>query len=239
MTIKGLSHLLFFFLFAVSIQADFKFENKTLGISIQLPDNWVANTVNDSQVSFSDKSQQYKSKIFIKSHRINKNDYPSASSWTRAHFTTYLLVVQYSYDPFGTTQFFDSSSSARLDNIWAPEAFSKYYYTDNNNGGGAWEEYIRYTESSVFGYDIYALGDDTLDMEKNITTYMQIINTIKIADNSAAISNNFEILNNSFKRLQTSSFSYNLLGKRVRSKIPNSNNVYYIPSEKSLRVNIK
>lgn len=66
---------------------------------------------------------------------------------------------------------------------------------------------------------------------------------LDVAVNGAAMLYNgnkseIEIINGSCKRLYAPSISYNLLGKSVRLKIPNSN-IYYIPSKNRLRIIMK
>jgi hypothetical protein len=152
-----------------------------IGISAYLPDNWIAVTEGDTAMTLSDTTYAYKSQITCRKHIINVADYPSAGSWTRSHFIAYLLVVQYSYDPFGAVLYFDSSAACRQDSLWAPEAFTEFYTLDTVLG--AWNEYMQYTEAGSNGYEIYAIGD-TADMKQNIGMYMAIISMMTIDGNT-------------------------------------------------------
>ncbi len=161
------------------VKADTTITSTPLGISAYLPDNWIATTAGDTAITFMDTTFTYRSQITCKKQTINATDYPSEESWTRAHFIAYLLIVQYSYDPFGAVLYFDSSETCKQDSLWAPEAFSEFFTIDT--ALGTWNEYVRYTVSGSNGYQIYAIGD-TADMKLNIGMYMAIINMIEFTN---------------------------------------------------------
>ena len=159
--------------------ADTTTTNSSIGFTAYLPSNWVAVQVSDSQAKLYDTTYSFRSQIMIKKHVRSSAEYPESLDWTRAHFIAYLLVTQYSYDPFGAVLYFDSSSNATQNKQWAPEAFSEFYTIDTETG--SWNEYIRFTESNSYGYELYAIGD-TADMKKNIGTYAAMIKMITIND---------------------------------------------------------
>jgi hypothetical protein len=163
----------------VVTSADTTITNSSIGFSAYLPANWTAVQVSDSQVKLYDTTYSFRSQIMIKKHLRSTVDFPVSLDWTRAHFIAYLLVTQYSYDPFGAVLYFDSSSNTTQNTQWAPEAFSEFYTIDTETG--SWNEYIRFTESNSYGYELYAIGDTT-DMKQNIGTYAAIIKMITIND---------------------------------------------------------
>ncbi len=163
----------------VVTSADTTITNSSIGFTAYLPVNWTAVQVSDSQVKLYDTTYTFRSPIMIKKHLRSSADYPSTLDWTRAHFIAYMLVTQFTYDPFGAVLYFDSSSNAKQNNQWAPEVFSEFYTIDT--ALGSWNEYVRYTESNSYGYELYAIGD-TADMKKNIGTYAAIMEMITIND---------------------------------------------------------
>jgi hypothetical protein len=226
--------------FQISTIADTTIVNTTMGISAYLPSNWIATQVSDSHVTFNDTTFTYNSQIVIKKHNINVTDYPSATNWTRAHFIAYLMVVQYSYDPFGAILYFDSTSNSQQDSLWAPEAFSEFYTIDTSLG--SWNEYMSFTESGSCGYELYAIGDTT-DMKQNIGTYMAIIRLIQIENKSSqiTIANKIPLRKTIVPAQNTISPSviYNLMGKRCLSVTNGPNGIYYKPSAASLQIKVK
>ena len=225
-------------LFANSI-ADTTITNSAIGISAYLPDNWTASQASDTGIFFSDTTFTYRSQIVIKKYPINQADYPSATDWTRAHFIGYLLVVQYSFDPFGAVLYFDSSATCKQDSLWAPEAFSEFYTIDTVLG--AWDEYIRFTESGSNGYEIYAIGD-TADMKQNIGLYMAIIRFVHIdKKNNQATAAGRNLLCHSFTIAQApvSSATFDLLGKKRGLHSVSANGIYYRPEFGRIQVKVK
>lgn len=165
--------------FTIVTSADTTVTNTSIGFTAYLPSNWTAVQVSDSQVKLYDTTYTFRSQIMIKKHVRSAAEYPATLDWTRAHFLAYMLVTQYSYDPFGAVLYFDSSSNSTQNTQWAPEAFSEFYTIDT--ALGTWNEYMRFTESNNYGYELYAIGD-TADMKNNIATYAGIIRMITIND---------------------------------------------------------
>ena len=226
--------------FQIGTIADTTIVNSTMGFSAYLPDNWVATQVSDSHVTFNDTKFTYNSQIVIKKHNINVVDFPLATNWTRAHFIAYLMVVNYSYDPFGTILYFDSTSNSQQDSLWAPEAFSEFYTIDTSLG--SWNEYMRFTESGTSGYELYAIGD-TADMKQNIGMYMAIIRLIQIENKSSpvTIANKPSLRKTIIPKssIISSPVTYNLLGKRGLSGTSSPNGIYYRPSAAALQIQVK
>lgn len=228
---------LFLFCTAVLLSADTVFVNEQMGFSAYLPDNWTAVQVSDSSASIYDTTGFYKSDINIKRYYRNSTDFPTPEDWTRAHFIAYLLVVENSWDPFGSVLYFDSTQS-KQGALWAPEAFCEFYTIDTVLG--SWDEYMRYTASEEYGYEIYAIGD-TSDMKNNFGFYSAIIQQIEIGP---AISNikyskpqnlrgRYEIIKSKFP-----SGTYDLRGKRHIPALRKPKGVYLLPS-KELVVKVK
>ncbi|MBN1576803.1 MAG: hypothetical protein JW913_09640 [Chitinispirillaceae bacterium] len=219
--------------------ADTTITSTAMGISAYLPDNWVAVTAGDTGITFQDTTFVYRSQITCKKHAITADDYASATGWTRAHFIAYLLVAQYSYDPFGAVLYFDSSAACMQDSLWAPEAFTEFYTIDTVLG--AWNEYMRYTEAGSNGYEIYAIGD-TADMKQNIGMYMGMIRMIDIdksANMMSPVRRNFP--RNSFMIEKTASSSgiFDLLGKKRGATGNLLNGIYYRPETRRLRLTVR
>ncbi len=159
------------------VNAETTVTNNTVGFSAYLPDKWVCTQTNDSTAVFNDTSLTYQSQITIKKYHRNKADYSTPEDWTRAHFIAYLLVTEYSYDPFGAVLYYDSTAMCKQGTYWATEAFSEFYTLDT--ALGSWDELIRFTAAGDYGFSIYAIGD-TSDMKKNIGMYAAIIRSVQL-----------------------------------------------------------
>ena len=226
-------------LFYTGAMADTTVTGTALGISVYLPDNWTAVQEGDTCMTFSDTTFMYRSQITCKKQVIASADYPLATSWTRSHFIAYLLVVQYSYDPFGAVLYFDSSSASTQGSLWAPEAFTEFYTLDTVLG--AWNEYMRYTETGSCGYEIYAIGD-TADMKQNIGMYMAIIRMIQLGNLANAVDvvqRNFPRASFTMANAPASSGIVDLLGKRRGVKSVLLNGVYYRPETGKMLLTVK
>lgn len=203
----------------VLIHSEVTITNSVTGFMITLPDNWVCTQTSDSSVIVNDTTLEYKSQIVIKKYHRNQIDYPTPNDWTRAHFIAYLLVTDYSYDPFGAVLYYDSSSSCKQGEFWATEAFSEFYSLDTVLG--AWGELIRFTSGGEYGYSLYAIGD-TSDMKQNIGMYAAVLRSISILQQNASIARNSKV-----KRIITnqanfdrSNGAYDLAGRRHKSILP-------------------
>ena len=226
-------------LFQGVLIADTTITNTALGFSAYLPDNWIATQVNDTHAVFNDTTFTYRSQVVIKRHLRNVADFSQPTDWTRAHFIAYLLVVQYSWDPFGAVLYFDSTANCKQDSLWAPEAFSEFYTIDTILG--SWDEYMRYTASGDYGYELYAIGD-TADMKKNIGMYMAIIRYIHLNSQPSAVTVvDHNALRSSFAvtRAALSRGYCNLQGKSCISVRNRSNGIYYQPNSASLQIKVK
>jgi hypothetical protein len=218
--------------------ADTIITNDNMGISTYLPDNWVAYPENDSNVFLYDTTYMYTSYIAIKKYTRNTNDYPTSADWVRAHFIAYIFVTEYSWDPFGSVLYFDSSSTCMQDSNWACEAFSEFYTIDTSLG--SWDEYIRYTAAGNYGYEIYAIGD-TSDMKTNIGTYMAIIRLISINGSSSQSVIPGRITTPVARIIQSSDFTYgyNVLGRKIPVKRYLPNGAYIRPLSAKLFIELR
>lgn len=217
--------------------ADTTISSADLGISAYLPDNWIATSIGDSALFLSDTTFTYRSQIVVKKHPVNTIDYSTAGEWTRAHFIAYMLVVKYSYDPFGAVLYYDSSATATQDSLWSPEAFSEFYSLDTLLD--SWNEYIRYTESGTNGYELYAIGD-TADMRANAGMYMGIIRLIKFDKSSITrtVLPHQTVLHSTLplSRTGTTSGTFNLLGRRIAARENMLSGVYCMAEKKVLQL---
>jgi hypothetical protein len=228
------------FISSLMAEADTVVTNTKIGFTAYLPANWICTQTSDSTAILNDSSFTYKSQIAIKKYLRNKTDFPTSNDWTRAHFIAYLLVTQYSYDPFGAVLYFDSTVTCKQDSFWATEAFSEFYTIDTLVG--AWDEFIRFTAAGDYGYSLYAIGD-TSDMKKNIGIYAAIIQSIHLSvQQSAAIvksipphANRIMLVNAAMK-----DGVFDLLGKRVLpTSMSHSVNIYPQSGSKLIRIKVK
>jgi hypothetical protein len=212
---KKLILISIFMLGCLSAKADTVISNAKIGFTAYLPANWICTQTSDSTATFNDTSFTYKSLVAIKKYKKNKTDYPTPNEWTRAHFIAYLLVTQYSYDPFGAVLYFDSTATCKQDSFWAAEAFSEFYSIDTSIG--AWDEFIRFTAAGDYGYSLYAIGD-TADMKKNVGTYAAIIQSIQLSvQQSTAIVKSIPVLKIHVKLASAAmkNGKFDLSGKRI------------------------
>jgi hypothetical protein len=219
--------------------ADTTVTNTSFGFSAYLPNDWIVTQVNDSHVVFNDTTNTYRSQIAIKKYLRNAEDYATATDWIRAHFIAYLFVVQYSWDPFGAVLYFDSTANSKQDSLWAPEAYSEFFTIDTTLG--PWDEYIRYTATNDYGYELYAMGD-TADMKANIGTYMALIRFVCLNNQSSTVNIiDRNTVRKSFAITQAalSSGYFNLQGKRCISDRTRSNGIYYRPASALLQIKVK
>ncbi|MFW5785372.1 MAG: hypothetical protein ACOCW1_04220 [Chitinispirillaceae bacterium] len=223
--------------FAVFSFADTTIVNEQMSFSAYLPDNWTAAQVSDSSVLLYDTTGYYKSDINIKRYYRSSADFPTPEDWTRAHFIAYLLVVENSWDPFGSVLYFDSIQSTQS-SLWAPEAFCEFYTIDT--ALGSWDEYMRYTANGDYGYEIYAIGD-TSDMKNNFGFYSAIIQQIEIGPGLSNVrspkrTDRYGRFNISSSRLPSG--VYDLRGKRHLPAVRKPKGAYLLPS-RELVVKIK
>ncbi|MBN1601325.1 MAG: hypothetical protein JW915_06935 [Chitinispirillaceae bacterium] len=203
----------------VIIHSETTITNSVIGFSTTLPQNWICTQTSDSTAIVNDTTLEYKSQIVIKKYHRSQIDYPTPNDWTRAHFIAYLLVTDYSFDPFGAVLYYDSSSSCKQGEFWATEAFSEFYSLDTVLG--AWSELIRFTAGGEFGYSLYAIGD-TSDMKQNIGMYAAVLRSISILQQSTSIARNSkvkQILINQ-TNFDRSNGAYDLAGRRHKSILP-------------------
>jgi hypothetical protein len=149
----------------------------SIGYTLTLPSHWGAVKPKPMQNYFRDSTRQYHSQISIVRYPINKADYPTPQSWSQAQFIAYKLSVENSVFPFGAVMYYDSTASAKIGDVWSPEAFSVLYPAD---GDPTYAEFVRYCAVADNGYEIYAIGDST-DMMNNVDFYASVIATFKFS----------------------------------------------------------
>jgi hypothetical protein len=146
--------------------------NDMLDYSIYLPENWKHKAASDSQDFFYDSSLVYDGNVSLVRHTMD-TVFHTPAEWARAFFIAYKMYVD--YHPYGVVLFYDSSQSAKLDGQWAPEMYIRFY---DDTANYAWDEYVRFTAVTGYGYELYAIGD-TSDMKANVGLYGAIIQSIE------------------------------------------------------------
>jgi len=164
-----------------SLRAQDVVDVESLGYSVYLPDGWIIDQASGDQHFLYDTSASTNtwSYISIKRYLRDASTYPHEEDWTRANFIAYELVARHSYDPWGFVLYTDSSQTKTQNGLWSPEAYVEYYGTDSVVG--AWAEFVRFTASGSYGYELSAVGD-TADIYSNIGFYAAIIKSIVIPE---------------------------------------------------------
>lgn len=213
---KYIFTLLLFVLFTTnSSYSDTTFVNNHLGYKAYLPDNWVMEVKSDSQHYFFDTTDEYGALLSIVRHTKDAT-YDSPEAWTRANFIAYKMYMD--YYPFGTVLFTDTAETEKQGDHWATEMYLRFYTDDTANY--SWDEYVRYTATQNYGWELYAIGD-TVDLSTNIGFYGAVLKIIEIKDTYVPIiidySNKSPNRYNKFLKLPIhhSDFAYTALGKKI------------------------
>ena len=213
-TIRQSCLILIILFIGISI-ADTTLTVHSLKYTVYLPDNWILDAKSDTQHVFYDTTYTYHGLVSIVRYKIDKSVYPTGEDWSRASFIAYMLVAEYSWDPWGAILYYDSSDLSKQQDLWAPETYAQYYTLDT--ALDAWAEYIRFPASEEYGYDLYAISD-TIDLAQNTGFYAAIIQLVKLEDTTTEIISIPNINYNSYKtQLQNRKreYFYNLLGRKI------------------------
>jgi hypothetical protein len=218
----------FLILFLISMTAFVAAEvvaDEQLGYSIFLPGNWVKETVSGTQHRFEDTSGTYQSMIVIVRYDFSTDTvFETSQDWTRANFIAYSFSID--ADPFSILVFYDTVTARQNETLWAADAFSQFFSIDTTLGD--WAEYIRFTASGTYGYEIYAIGPAE-DMAANVGYYVAIIEGITLPTNEVTVSRQNRGVRPAVLSASGASFhTLNLLGRVVRAErrgIPVSNMV--------------
>jgi hypothetical protein len=178
-----LTGLSVFTLFLFS-HADTTITDTELDYSIYLPDNWVVEKVDGTRHHFLDTTGAYPALLSLVRYRRDPVDFPTSEEWTRAHFIAYTLTAEYSADPWGAVLYYDSTANCKQQELWAAEAYATYFTLDT--ALGSWAEYVRFTASGDYGYELYALSD-TADLIANVGFYAGILQGIELPEESTGI----------------------------------------------------
>jgi hypothetical protein len=226
-------------LFIIGIsQADTTIAVHSLNYSVYLPDNWILDEKSDTQHVFYDTTYAYHGLVSIVRYKYDKSVYPTGDDWSRASFIAYMLVAEYSWDPWGAILYCDSSALSKQQDLWAPEAYAQYYTLDT--ALDAWAEYIRYPASGEYGYDLYAISDTT-DLAVNIGFYAAIIQLIRLEDTVTEIismPDNYLYPQYLQSQNRETTLFYDLLGRKIsvlgdlRGKNRIAAGVYTVPTVK-------
>jgi hypothetical protein len=162
------------FFFAVS--ASDTLTDSSLGYSIVLPENWVKEKVDPAHHRFYDSSGTFQSLVALVRYDFGSDTvFSSPEEWTRANFIAYTLSIL--ADPTCNLLFYDTATVRQNGVLWATEAMTEFYSWDSTVGD--WVEYIRFTASGKYGYELYAIGP-MADMDSNIVLYANIIENINL-----------------------------------------------------------
>jgi hypothetical protein len=213
---KRILYFLVFFLAGTGnvVFADTTMTVTSLDYQIYLPDNWIKSVVNDSQHIFYDTTATTTALISLVRYHINRSTFPAANDWQRASFIASMLVAEYSYDPWGAVLYYDSSATSKQQNYWAPEIYTEYFTTDTSLD--SWSEYVRYTSTASYGYELYAIGD-TLDIAENIGLYAGIIRMIQLEISKTIIVHSNEPKPHRFSSLNREAvpYLYTVTGRKI------------------------
>lgn len=212
----------------------------SLNYKVYLPDNWILEEKSDTQHVFYDTTCTYHGLVSIVRYRYDKTVYPTAEDWSRASFIGYMLVTEYSWDPWGAVLYYDSSDISKQQEYWAPETYAQYYSLDTSLE--AWAEYIRFTATDEYGYDLYAISD-TLDLAQNIGFYAAIIKLITLEDSTTetiSLPHNYLPPHYLQPRYREIDYFYDLLGRKIsqlrhlQARKKCAAGVYILPNVKAL-----
>ncbi|MBN1761336.1 MAG: hypothetical protein JW863_23640 [Chitinispirillaceae bacterium] len=163
--------------------------DEQMGYSIFLPDGWEKTAVSTSQHRFEDTSGVYQSMVVINRYDFSSETvYEVPDDWTRANFIAYVFSIE--ADPFSTIAYYDSVTAIQNETLWAADAFSRFFSTDTILGD--WAEYIRFTATGTFGYEIYAIGPAE-DMLVNVGMYVAIIEEIILPESEVSITSHRDV----------------------------------------------
>ncbi len=210
-----ISCILFFIHLHVS--ADTTFISTRLGYKSYLPDNWICESTDSAQDYFYDTTGACGALLSIVRYPMDIDMYPNSEEWTISHYIAYTMYMD--YYPFGTVLFADSSATEKQGDLRATEIYLRFYTDDTL--GYAWDEYIRYTATKNYGYELYAIGD-TNDMSQNIGLYGAILKFIEINENFTSIivhhtppKKNLLAVKNMYRLSNLSQAIYNVQGRRI------------------------
>lgn len=182
-----------------------------VGYSIVLPDNWVREVVSDTSHRFIDTTGTYSSTVGIVRYDFSDDTiFERSEEWTQANFIGYSLVMD--ADPFSSLLFYDTVTVKQNGTLWATDAYSTTYSTDTQFFD--WGEYIRYTASGTFGFELYAIGELD-DMTENVEFYRNILDSITITLESPVISPRPAAAPAVYIIKPETPYRLNLLGRRI------------------------
>ena len=202
-----------------------------LGYSIYLPDNWVKVSVSETQHRFEDTTGTYQSMIVLVRYDFSEETvFETADDWTRANFIAYSFSIE--ADPFCALIYTDTVTAKQNGTLWATDAFSQFFSVDTVLGD--WAEYIRFTASGIYGYEIYALGPAD-DMATNVGYYVAIIEGISVPGSTLAESPSRRVIRQNPKIIATiENKRFDLLGRMI---VTSSNRSITTPQLLLLRQN--
>jgi len=149
-----------------------------LGYTATLPDTWIKTAVSATQHRFEDTSGVYQSMVVINRYDFSAETvFEKSQDWTRANFIAYVFSIE--ADPVCALVYYDSVTAKQNETLWAADAFTQFYSVDTALDD--WAEYIRFTASGTFGYELYAIGPAE-DMLAHVGLYVAIIEGITLPE---------------------------------------------------------
>ncbi len=207
--------------------ADTTFTSTRLGYKSYLPDNWICEPTDSAQDYFYDTTGTCGALLSFVRYPMDTNMYPNPEEWTISHFTAYMMYMD--YYPFGTVLFSDSSETETQGDLRATEMYLRFFTDDTLDY--AWDEYIRYTATENYGYELYAIGD-TNDVSQNIGLYGAILKIIEINEdltpilvNNTPPKKNLFTVKNFYPLSDLSQAVYNIQGRRISIHLSHDRNV--------------
>jgi hypothetical protein len=186
--------------------------DEQMGYSVFLPDGWNTTAISSTQHRFEDTTGVYQSMIVINRYDFSAETvFEVAEDWTRANFIAYVFSIE--ADPFCALVYYDSVTARQNETLWATDVFSQFFSIDT--AVGDWAEYIRFTASGSYGYELYAIGPEA-DMLANVGMYVAIIDAIVLPETSAlTVNRHLPRSVASVNGYQTKSMTVNALGRMV------------------------
>lgn len=159
--------------------------NTDLNYSVYLPDNWTLEEVRPgTQHFFYDTSGVFPALLSIVRYDRDTVKYSIPHNWTEVNYYAYKVIVEESVDPYGVVLYANDSETSLQGDLWAPEMYCEFYSFDTL--ADCWAEYVRFTASNRFGYELYAISD-TLDMETNIGLYAAMLQYIALPEDVTSV----------------------------------------------------
>ena len=182
-----------------------------MGYTITLPANWARDTGTHQHPCYYDTTGTYTGIIAIERYDFSADTiYTAPDEWTRANFIAYSFVID--ADPFSSMAFYDTVTSRQSGAPWSTEAYTVFY--DPENSAADFAEYIRFTATGTYGYEIYVIGPLD-DVHQNVGYYVAIIQNVSVHEsgNDAILTQRSIISGDRLSRKTGTTAQFDLLGR--------------------------